>query len=83
MTLNCQGTGGGLITHRWEISDISKEEWREISDSDGEKLVIRNLDNSEKYRCVASNEAGSTISNTAIVTLIGRSLLFIGIRRVF
>ena len=83
MTLNCQGAGGGSITHRWEISDINKEEWREISDSDGEKLVIRNLDNSEKYRCVASNEAGSTISNTAIVTLMGRSLSFIGIHRVF
>ena len=73
VTLNCQGTGGGSITHRWETSDINEEEWWEISDSDGEKLVIRNVENSEKYRCIVSNEAGRTISNTAIVTLMGRS----------
>ena len=73
VTLNCQGTGGGSITHRWETSDITEEEWWEISDSDGEKLVIRNLESSKKYRCVASNEAGSVVSNTAIVTLMGRS----------
>ena len=73
VTLNCKGIGGGSITYQWETSDVSKDQWMEIrGDSDGEKLAIRNVEKSEKYRCIASNEAGSTISNASTVTLLGK-----------
>ena len=70
VTLNCEGIGGGSITYQWETSDITEDQWMEISNSNGEKLVIRKLDKSEKYRCIASNEAGSTVSNVSTVTLM-------------
>ena len=70
VTLNCEGIGGGSITYQWETSDITEDQWMEISNSNGEKLVIRKLDKSERYRCIASNEAGSTASNVSTVTLM-------------
>ena len=40
--------------------------------TDGKKLLVRNSQQSERYRCIVSNEAGRTTSNTAIVTLMGK-----------
>ena len=72
VTLNCKVIGGGSITYQWETSDVIKDQWKKISNSNGENLVIRNLEKSEKYRCIVSNEAGSTVSNASIVTLLGK-----------
>ena len=77
VTLSCKGTGGGSITYQWETSEVVKDQWKEISNSNGEILVIRNLQKSERYRCIASNEAGSTVSVASTVTLLGK--LFIDI----
>ena len=79
VTLNCEAAGGGLIMYNWETSDIAKDQWTLIGDSDGPKLVIRNLEKSEKYRCVASNDAGSTISNSSTVSFLGKLLIKTGI----
>ena len=72
VTLNCEAAGGGLIMYNWGTSDITKDQWTLIGDSDGPTLVIRNLEKSEKYRCVASNDAGSTISNSSTVTFLSK-----------
>ena len=76
-TLNCKGSGREPIIYQWEYSLIDKEQWKSISDSNTEKLVIRNLQQSEKYRCLVSNQAGRTVSNTSTVILMGK--LFIQI----
>ena len=55
-------------------------------DSNTKKFLVRNIDQSERYRCIASNEAGSTISNVSTVTLMGKlfiSTLLILFRCVF
>ena len=44
------------------------------SDSNTEKLIVRNLQQSEKYRCLVSNQAGRTVSNTSTVIKPGTHL---------
>ena len=70
VTLNCEGTGQEPITYLWQISSIDGGPWMDITD--GKKLLVRNSQQSERYRCIVSNEAGTTTSNTAIVTLMGK-----------
>ena len=76
ITLSCEAAaGGGSITYYWEFSDIAKDQWTIIGNSDGPKLVIRNLEKSEKYRCIASNDASRVISDSSIVTFLSKLLI--------
>jgi len=70
VTLKCEGMGGGSITYQWEISNINEEEWMNISNSNSKRLVVMNLKQSQQYRCVVFNEAGSTKSNVAAVAVL-------------
>ena len=72
VTLNCEGTGRGSITYQWETSNINGGQWMIFSDSNSETLVVRNLEQSQQYRCVVSNEAGSTRSDVATVTVLSK-----------
>jgi len=72
VTLNCEGTGIGLITYQWETSNINGKQWMNIANSNSTMLVVGKLEQSQQYRCVVSNEAGRTMSNVATVTILGR-----------
>ena len=72
VTLNCEGTGKGPIAYHWETSNINGGQWMNISNSNSRTLVVRNLEQSQQYRCVASNEAGSTRSDDATVTVLSK-----------
>ena len=75
VTLDCEGTGRGSITYQWETSNINGGQWTNISDSNNKTLVVRNLEQSQQYRCVVSNEAGSTISDVATVTVLSKYVI--------
>ena len=75
VTLDCEGTGIGSITYQWETSDINGGQWMNIGDSNSTTLVVRDLEQSQQYRCVVSNEAGSTRSNVATVTVLSKLLV--------
>ena len=70
--LNCETTGNGSITYQWETRSINgrQSSWRNISNSNSGTLVVGTLEQSQQYRCVVSNEAGSTRSNVATVTVL-------------
>ena len=70
VTLDCEGTGRGSITYQWETSNINGGQWMNISDSNNKTLVVRSLEQSQQYRCVVSNEAGSNRSDIATVTVL-------------
>ena len=72
VTLNCEGTGNGSITYHWQTRNISRRQWSDISNSNNRKLVVRNLQESQQYSCVVSNEAGRTRSNVATVTVLSK-----------
>ena len=70
ITLNCEGTGRGTITYQRETSNINGGQWMNISNSNTTELFVGTLEQSQQYRCVISNEAGSTRSNVATVTIL-------------
>ena len=43
-----------------------------ISNSNDIRLSVTNLEKSRQYRCVVSNEAGSTRSNVATVNVLSK-----------
>ena len=71
VTLNCEGTGRGSITYQWQIRSSGKK-WDDISNSNNKGLVVRNLQESQQYRCVMSNEAGGTRSNVSTITVLSK-----------
>ena len=70
VTLNCTGTGNGSITYHWQTRNINGGRWSDISNSNNRRHVVSNLQESQQYRCVVSNEAGGTRSNIATVTVL-------------
>ena len=71
VALNCEGTGRGSIMYQWETY---RKQWRAIrSNANGKIFTARNLQESQQYRCVISNEAGETISNNATVIVLSKS----------
>ena len=70
VTLNCEGTGRGSITYHWETSSINGGQWMNISNSNRKRYVVRNIQQSQHYRCVVSNDADSTRSDVATVTVL-------------
>ena len=77
VTLDCEGTGRGSITYHWETSNNNGGRWMNISNSNNKRYLVRDLKQSQQYRCVVSNEAGSTRSDVAIVTLLGKSYRYV------
>ena len=70
VTLGCEVTGRGSITYHWETSNINGGQWMNISNSNSNRTVVGNLEQSQQYRCVVSNEAGSIISDFATITVL-------------
>ena len=68
--LDCEVTGTGTITYRWEVN-VNGGQWIIISNSNSAKLV-RRLEESQQYRCVVSNEFGITRSNIATITVLSK-----------
>ena len=72
VTLDCEGTGKGSITYRWETKRVGSNHWMNINTNNMNRYVVRNLDQSREYRCVVSNEAGDTRSNVATITVLSK-----------
>ena len=71
IVLDCDAASGEeLITFKWENSSSHGGQWMTISESNGRKLVVENLKESEWFRCMASNGAGETRSNIAIINVL-------------
>ena len=75
VTLNCEGTGRGSVSYQWETRNINGGQWMNISNSNSKALVVGTLEQSQQYRCVVTNEAGSTRSNVATVTVLSESFV--------
>ena len=75
LTLNCEGTGNGLIRYQWETKGVNENSWRNISSSNKRSLAVENLQQSRQYRCVVSNEAGRTRSDVATIEVLSKVLI--------
>ena len=72
VTLNCEGTGRGSITYQWQSRNINGRRWNDSSNN--RILVVGNLQDSQQYRCVVSNEAGETTSNVTTISVLSKPL---------
>jgi len=72
VTLDCDGKSTKPITYQWENSNVNGEKWMNVSNSNSKRLVVKNLEQSEQYRCVAYNAAGGTRSNVAHITVLSK-----------
>ena len=70
VNLNCEGTGRGSITYQWQNRNINRGRWSDISNN--RRLVVSNLQESQQYSCVVSNEAGAISSNVATVSVLSK-----------
>ena len=70
--LNCEKTGNESVIYHWETSNINGGQWMNVSNSNSSTLVLGTLEQSQQYRCVVSNEAGSTRSNVSTVTVLSK-----------
>ena len=68
--LDCDASGKEPITFKWSNSNINGGQWMTISNSNSRKLVVKNLEESEQFICVASNDAGEARSNIAIIAVL-------------
>jgi len=74
VTLSCKGSGDVPFTYHWEYSSIDEENWINLQNIHGETYSIR-IAASERYRCIVSNDAGSTISNISTITILSKLYL--------
>ena len=70
ITLTCEGTGRGLLTYYWEQRE-RRNGWELIDGNNSSALTITDIQNSNRFRCTVSNEAGSTTSHPAGITILG------------
>ena len=80
ITLDCEGTGirtdNNPIEYQWENSNINGGSWMAIDNSNGKRLVVKNLEQSEQYRCVVYNDVGGTPSNIATITVLSKCMVY-------
>ena len=71
VTLTCSATGSGALEYSWERSFGSS--WTTVSNDNTTSYTTNNTlaIGQYMYRCRVNNEAGSVVSNNAIVDVYG------------
>ena len=71
VTLICRASGLGTLMYSWERSSGSSS-WTTVSNDNTSYTTDTTLDIGQyMYRCRVSNDAGSVVSNNAIVNVYG------------
>ena len=72
INLDCEGISSGTIKYQWERCTVNESQWMTISDGSSRRFVVNNLQHSEQFRCIVSNEAGETESEIATLTVLSK-----------
>ena len=59
-----------VYAYVWEVRSINGGPWSRISNSNRYKYVVRNIQQSKQYRCVAGNNASAITSNPATIQIL-------------
>ena len=70
ITLYCN-VSGYKVSYVWERRTDGSA-WSRISNSQSYKYEVKNIQQSQQYRCVPGNDAGSIISNEAIIQVLSK-----------
>jgi len=63
-----------IVSYAWEWRSINGGSWSRISNSQSYKYDVRNIQQSQQYRCVAGNDAGALISNVATIEVLSKHI---------
>ena len=72
INLDCEGDGLGKIKYQWEYRKSNESQWMTIDNSNTTRLVVKNLQQSEQFRCIVSNEAGEIESEIGTLTVLSK-----------
>ena len=70
VTLYCNVSSAVRVSFTWERRIDSS--WSRISDSQRSYYVVRNIQQTEQYRCAAGNDAGALYSNAATIEVLSK-----------
>ena len=71
VTLYCNVSSAVSASFVWERRTDGSS-WERISNSHSFKFVVRNIQQSQQYRCVAGNHAGALVSNVATIEVLSK-----------
>ena len=69
VSLYCN-VSGFVVSYGWEMRSTTGGSWSRISNSNNHKYDVRNIQQSKRYRCIASNDAGSVTSKAATIEIL-------------
>ena len=79
ITLKCEGTGirtdDKPIKYQWKNRNINGGKWMTIDNSNGKQLVVKNLEQSEQYRCVVHNDVGGKSLSIATISVLSKCMV--------
>jgi len=80
VAMECMASGVGAIYYRWEKYMSSSNSWikpsRRAVDTTSSKLIFSLITEEDEgvYRCITTNDDGSTMSNNATITVYGKEI---------
>ena len=74
VTLYCNVSSAVRVVFVWERSTDGSS-WSRISNSQRPYYVVRNIQQTEQYRCVTGNDAGTLVSNAATIEVLSKHLI--------
>ena len=70
VSLYCN-VSGIKVTFAWDRR-FNEDKWSRIGNSQNKKYDVRNIQQSQQYRCIAGNVAGATASNVATIQVLSK-----------
>ena len=71
VTLYCNVSSAVKVSFVWERK-FNRTSWPRISNTQRPYYVVRNIQQTEQYRCIAGNPAGTLVSNAATVEVLSK-----------
>ena len=71
VTLYCNVSSAVRVSFVWERS-TNGSSWLRINNTQRPYYVVRNAQQTEQYRCIPGNDAGTLISNAATIELLSK-----------
>ena len=73
VTLYCNVSSAVSAPFVWERRTDSRS-WERIDNTQSYKYTVRNIQQTQQYRCVAGNDAGALVSNAATIEVLSKHI---------
>ena len=73
VTLYCNVSSAVEVAFAWERRTDGSS-WERIPNTQNYKYVMRNIQQTQQYRCVPGNNAGTLVSNAATIEVLSKHI---------